>query len=163
MKATEIINKRQTLSSNITNYWSIIRSENKINKSQKRNYDIKAVYENIKKMAEERILIKLYQQCINMGYKSTEEMPKDCLFPLIFQLAELQEQNVQLSLIPTLDPNKKIIKGKKALNETEEMTSAFIVKERVSINLKINEIKKKISEFNEKKELIIKPFTFQLV
>lgn len=163
MKATEIILKRQTLSQTITNYWSIIKSENKINKTQKRNYDIKAVYDKIKIMAEERILIKLYQQCVNMGYKSTAEMPKDCLFPLIFQLAELQEQNVQLSLIPTLDPNKKQVKGKKALGETEEMTSAFIAKERATINLKINEIKKKMSEFNEKKELIIKPFTFQLV
>ena len=163
MKATEIIAKRITLSQNITNYWSIIKSENKINKSQKRNYDVKAVYEKIKLMAEERLIIKLYQQCINMGYKSTTEMSKDCLFPLIFQLAELQEQNVQLSLIPTLDPNKKMVKGKKALGETEEMTSVFIIKERAAINLKINEIKKKISEFNEKKELIVKPFTFQLV
>lgn len=163
MKATEIILKRQTLSQTITSYWGIIKSENKINKNQKRNYDIKAVYDRIKTSAEERILIKLYQQCINMGYKSTAEMPKDCLFPLIFQLAELQEQNVQLNLIPTLDPNKKITKGKKQLPETEEMTSAFIAKERATINLKINEIKKKISEFNDKKELIIKPFSFQLV
>ena len=55
MKSTEIINNRKNLDKNIKNYWNIIYSENVVEKNYKRNYDMKAILNNIFNLANKRI------------------------------------------------------------------------------------------------------------
>lgn len=47
MKSNEIISRRDTISKEITKYWGIIRAENLVEKSYKRNYDLKALLKKI--------------------------------------------------------------------------------------------------------------------
>ena len=67
-------NRRDELSKDITKYWTIIKNENIISKGTIRNYDLKVLLTKIQEMAEERILMKLYLQCINMGYKKFSDL-----------------------------------------------------------------------------------------
>lgn len=69
-KANEIIEERNKLSVEISRYWGTIRIENVVNRNYTRNYDLKALYENIKKLADKRMEAKLKMLCINMGLKS---------------------------------------------------------------------------------------------
>ena len=153
MNSNEIIAKRDNLSKEITNYWTIIKSTNVVDKSYQRKYDLKGILTFIEKLAKERITMKLYSQCINMGYKKASEMPSNSIFPVIFELSEINEQYVQLGLIPTLDPNLKSKKGKKNLDKKEELTTQYIKKLRDSLMLKIIELKKKLSDYNNEAEL----------
>lgn len=158
MKSNEIIATRDKLSKEITNYWTIIKSENLVEKTHKRMYDMKSTLKAIEKKAHERITMKLYLQCINMGYKKASDLPATSLFPTIFELSEITEQYVQLGLIPTLDPSLKSKKGKKNLSKSEELTSQYIKNLRDNLMLKIIELKKKITEYNDNAELdITKP------
>ena len=59
IKPMTIISGRDGLSLSITKYWNIIKSENLIDKRQKRNYDLKKVYKKICEMAEQRDIYKL--------------------------------------------------------------------------------------------------------
>ena len=134
------------LSKDITKYWHIIQNENVISKEAKRNYDLKVLLTKIEEMAEERFLMKLYLQCINMGYNN---------YITIFSLSEKQERLNHLNRIKTIDPKLKRAKGKKALNNTEELTSAFIGTLKNKLQLEINKLTKDLEDFNEKAELDI--------
>lgn len=147
--------RRDTLSKEITKYWTIIKNENIISKQTVRNYDLKAVLSKIQEMAEERILMKLYLQCINMGYKNFSELPTENNYYTIFTLSEKQEQLFHLGKIKTIDPKIKRAKGKKALKVTEELTSAYISNMKNKIQLEINKLNKDLEDFNEKAELNI--------
>ena len=57
--ANTAITTRDNLSKEITRNWGIIRSENLIDKSEKRNYDMKALLSLIEKLSKERIKMKL--------------------------------------------------------------------------------------------------------
>ena len=150
-----IINRRKELSNEITKYWNIIKRENVIPKGIKRNYDLKSVLTEIESMAEERIMLKLYLQCINMGYKKFSELPKTNNYHAIFTLSEKQEQLFHLGKIHTIDQKLKRSKGKKNLSETEELTSAFIKIKMNKLQLEINGLMKTIEDFNNKAELDI--------
>lgn len=145
-----IITKRKDLSNDITKYWNIIKNENIIPTGAKRNFDLKALLAKIQEMAEERILLKLYLQCINMGYTKFSELPATNNYLTIYTLSEKQEQLFHLNKIKTIDPKIKRAKGKKNLNTTEELTSAFITSMKNKLQLEINKLNKEIIDFNEK-------------
>lgn len=150
-----IITRRKELSNEITKYWNIIKNENVIPTGAKRNFDLKALILDIQAKAEERILLKLYLQCINMGYKKFSELPITNNYLDIFTLSEKQEQLFHLSKIKTLDPKLKRAKGKKNLDKTEELTSAYISSLKAKLQLEINASNKKIEDFNNSAELNI--------
>ena len=52
MKSNEIISRRDTISKEITKYWGIIRAENLVEKSYKRNYDLKALLKKIEELKD---------------------------------------------------------------------------------------------------------------
>lgn len=150
-----IITRRKELSNEITKYWNIIKNENVIPTGAKRNFDLKALILDIQAKAEERILLKLHLQCINMGYKKFSELPITNNYLDIFTLSEKQEQLFHLSKIKTLDPKLKRAKGKKNLDKTEELTSAYISSLKAKLQLEINALNKKIEDFNNSAELNI--------
>lgn len=150
-----IITRRKELSNEITKYWNIIKNENVIPTGAKRNFDLKALILDIQAKAEERILLKLYLQCINMDYKKFSELPITNNYLDIFTLSEKQEQLFHLSKIKTLDPKLKRAKGKKNLDKTEELTSAYISSLKAKLQLEINALNKKIEDFNNGAELNI--------
>lgn len=150
-----IITRRKELSNEITKYWNIIKNENVIPTGAKRNFDLKALILDIQAKAEERILLKLYLQCINMGYKKFSELPITNNYLDIFTLSEKQEQLFHLSKIKTLNPKLKRAKGKKNLDKTEELTSAYISSLKAKLQLEINALNKKIEDFNNSAELNI--------
>lgn len=153
--ATTAITTRDNLSKEITKNWGIIRSENLIDKNDKRNYDMKAMLALIEKLSKERIKMKLYAQLINMGFTNANELPENSLYPIIFELSEKNELFVQLGLVPTIDPKIKAKKGKKGISKTEELTFNFIKTKREKLQLEINDLKKKIADYNENAKLYL--------
>ena len=154
-KANEIIEERNKLSVEISRYWGTIRIENVVNRNYTRNYDLKALYENIKNLANQRIEAKLKMLCINMGLKSYSDLPEVCNQRDVFRLSELNEIFVQLGQIKTINPKLKAQKGKNNLNKTEALTSNWIAARKNEIELEITNLKNKLTEFNEKAELEI--------
>ena len=148
-------NRRDELSKDITKYWTIIKNENIISKETIRNYDLKVLLTKIQEMAEERILMKLYLQCINMGYKKFSDLPAENNYYTIFSLSEKQEQLFHLGKIKTIDPKLKRAKGKKNLNISEELTSAYISNIKNKLQIEINKLNKDLEDFNDKAELDI--------
>lgn len=150
-----LINKRDELSKEITKYWNIIKAENVVKKEFKRNYNIETLYEKIQMMAEERILIKLYLQCINMGITKLSDLPENNNYITIFTLREKKEILFHLGKIPTLDIKIKRKEGKKNMNHTEVFTSSFIAAQIKQLTIAANELEKKLDEFNNKAYLDI--------
>lgn len=161
--ANTAITTRDNLSKEITRNWGIIRSENLIDKSEKRNYDMKALLSLIEKLSKERIKMKLYTQLINMGFTNINELPSNSLYPIIFELSEKNEMFVQLGLIRTIDPKIKAKKGKKGISKTEELTFNFIKSKREKLQLEINDLKKKIADYNENAKLCITEKTAEVL
>lgn len=157
-----IINRRKELSNDITKYWNIIKNENVIPKDGKRNYDLKILLTKIEEMADERILLKLYLQCINMGYKKFSELPETNNYLAIYTLSEKTEQMFHLSKIRTIDQKLKRSKGKKNLNTTEELTSAFINTKINKLQLEVNKLQKDIEDFNNSATLDIESAAISL-
>lgn len=158
MKSTDIKAKLEKLHKDITWQWNIIRNENKVKKGYKRHYDMKSLLYDIQSKANDRIQCKLDQLCINMGFKSRTDLPKECIYPTIFKLSEINEQFVQIGILiekATIDPIFKMKKGKKKLNEEEELTRDFLTKMRNDLQLEIIELKKKLEDFNNNAELDI--------
>lgn len=151
------------LSNTITRYWNIIKSENVISKKAKRNYNLKELYNQIVELSEERILMKLYLQCINMGYKKFSELPENSIYPTIFKLSEYNERNFHLSKIKTIDPKFKRANGKANIKVTEELTSQYINMKKNDLQLVINELSKKLDEFNSNAELNLEEAPIVLV
>ena len=147
--------RRDELSKDITKYWTIIKNENIISKETIRNYELKVLLTKIQEMAEERILMKLYLQCINMGYKKFSDLPAENNYYTIFSLSEKQEQLFHLGKIKTIDPKIKRAKGKKNLNISEELTSAYISNIKNKLQIEINKLNKDLEDFNDKAELDI--------
>lgn len=146
--ATDLLNEREKLSKEITKYWGFIRTENVIKKGHKRNYDLKVLLTKIDELANMRMLIKLKLQCINMGIQFSE-LKLTANVINVFMMSELQQQLVQLGLVKTIDPKKKNTKeGKRKLRVTEELTSDFIAKRKEALELKHNEISKKMDICN---------------
>jgi len=67
MKANKFIEQRDKLSADITKYWNIISIENVVNRNYQRTYDLKELYNTIKGLTDDRVIVKdtMYQH----GYK----------------------------------------------------------------------------------------------
>ena len=155
IKPSDLLTNRDKLSREITSLWNIIRTENIISKSDKRNYDIESTYSRIKRLTDERIKTKLRQQCVNLGISFKDLNPNANVIN-IYKLCEITEQKVQLLDIlknHTIAPALKAKVGKKGLDRTEILTSAFVKKELKKADLLINELKKKIDDFNNEVEI----------
>lgn len=155
IKSNAIIDKRNKLSKDITHYWLIIRRENIMSNKQMRNYDLAEILNHIKQKAEHRVSMKLFSQALNMGYTNFNEFKKDTNYESLFKLSELNEQLVQIGLIPTLNPATKASKGKKKMDLNEIFTSAKIRAMKKKIQIEINALNKKLEDFNNKTELEI--------
>ena len=73
----------------------------------------------------------------------------------IFSLSEKQEQLFHLGKIKTIDPKIKRAKGKKNLNNSEELTTAYISNIKNKLQIEINKLNKDLEDFNDKAELDI--------
>lgn len=154
MITSKFINtKRSDLDKEIKNLWNILKQENIIDKNVTRNYNMKSVFSKIKLLSTERAKYKMYSLIVNLGFKTKPEFKKavpNTIYDTIYELSELQEIIVKLDSIPVFSPDYKAKKGgKKGLSKTEELTSDFIKKEKNSLQIQVNALKKKLDEFNE--------------
>lgn len=137
--AKELIKIRETLISDIKKNWERIRIENVVVDGTKRNYNVQGLYKSIIRDAAQLVEVKIDIQLANMGFKSREQMPVDCIYPQIYTLQQLKEQKVKLGLIPT--------GGKSAV-----LSSTFIFEEVKSLEQQILTIEKLLEDFNESVE-----------
>lgn len=159
IKSKNIITKRNSLNKDITKYWSIIRQENIISKAATKaklgsGFDLKALYNMITQLGEQRIKVKLYLQAINMGYTKFSEFKENTNYETIYTLNEKKEQYVQLGMIKVINPQFKSQKGK-AIKITETFTKQKIDMLKNTLQLEINALEKKIEDFNNDTELEI--------
>lgn len=152
--STEILESRDKLSKQITNTWGIIKSENVIDKSYTRNYDMKGLLKDIENFANLRIIDKLDSLCINLGITNRKDFPNKSIYHIIYTLSEKNEMYVQLGLIKTINPKLKLKVGKNKLTKTEELTADYIAKLRDKLQIEINALKKKLKDYNDTAQLI---------
>lgn len=101
MKPAELISKRESLINSIKTNWNRIELFNTVTKGVTRDFDIIALYEQIKKDSIELVKTKVAIQAINMGLKSLEELPENSLYPAIYMLQQIKEQKVKLLRVKT--------------------------------------------------------------
>lgn len=101
MKPAELINKRESLINSIKTNWNRIELFNAGTKGVTRDFDVIALYEQIKKDSIELVKTKVAIQAINMGLKSLEELPENSLYPAIYMLQQIKEQKVKLLRVKT--------------------------------------------------------------
>lgn len=150
IKANQLIDERNRISTEISRYWNIIATENVIKKGAKRNYDLKQLLSQIKALYDQSVIVKLRIQCINLGIK-IKDMPKDANIINIYKLSAYNEYCVKLDEMirkHTINPIIKIKKGKKALAVTEELTNSYLTAERNKSMLIVNKLRKDIEDFN---------------
>lgn len=155
IKPNILINKRDSLTSDISRYWKIIATENVVRKGFKRNYDMKALLTQIRAMYDELVIVKLRIQCANIGMKF-RDLPKDANIINIYKLSALNEYYVKLGEMMkdhTINPILKAKKGKKALAVTEELTRNFLRAKQNECTLMLNELRKAIADFNDNTDL----------
>lgn len=155
IKPNILIQKRDKLTEEIARYWKIIATENVLKKGQTRNYDLKNVLTQIKADYDQLVIIKLRIQCANMGIKF-KDLKKDSNIINIYKLSALNEYAVKLSEMAkyhTIKPAVKAKYGKKKLNVTEEITYNYFNTKKNECSLPLNELRKKIAEFNDNTEI----------
>ena len=81
--------------------WNRIELFNAGTKGVTRDFDVIALYEQIKKDSIELVKTKVAIQAINMGLKSLEELPENSLYPAIYMLQQIKEQKVKLLRVKT--------------------------------------------------------------
>ena len=101
MKPAELISKRESLINSIKTNWNRIELFNVGTKGVTRDFDVIALYEQIKKDSIELVKTKVAIQAINMGLKSLEELPENSLYPAIYMLQQIKEQKVKLLRVKT--------------------------------------------------------------
>lgn len=149
VKVDYLIAKRDQLTTDINKYWRIINTENVIKKGFSRNYDMKVLLEKIKELYEEQVVVKLRIQCVNMGMKLRELSP-DANVVNIYRLSAMKEYSIRLGIVNTINPTQKAKKGKRKLPVTEVLTHNYIKARQAECQLVINELDKKVKEFNSK-------------
>lgn len=152
VKVDYLIAKRDQLTADINKYWRIINTENVIKKGFSRNYDMKVLLEKIKELYEEHVVVKLRIQCVNMGMKLKELSP-DANVVNIYRLSAMKEYSIRLGIVNTINPTQKAKKGKRKLPVTEVLTHNYIKARQAECQLVINELDKKVKEFNSSTEI----------
>ena len=159
IKSSNIITKRDALNKEITKYWKIIRQENIMSKAavsagMGSGFDLKALYNSIKRKGEARVKTKLYLQALNMGYTNFSEFKKDTNYENIYLLNEKKEEFVQLSMLNCMNPAYKSKMGKK-IKTVETFSKEKLTALKKELTLEINALEKKIEDFNNDTELEI--------
>lgn len=155
IKGNTLIDKRNKITNDISRYWSIIATENVVKKGTIRNYDLKALLNQIKALYEQLIIIKLRIQCANMGIK-IKDLPKDANIINIYKLSAYNEYFVKIDEMlrkHTINPIIKVKKGKKALSVTEELTYSYLKNIKDKTAIECNQLRKDIAKFNDSNDL----------
>lgn len=155
IKPNVLVKQRNDLTDEIARYWNILKTENIVRKNVKRNYDLKSVLVRIKACYDNLVLIKVRLQCANMGL-AFKDLSKDANVLNIYRLSALNELHTKLTEMMekhTINPLLKAKKGKKNLAITEELTYNYLKNEVDKCIIPLNELKKKIEEFNDNTEL----------
>lgn len=152
VKADALIAKRDQLTSDINRYWKIINTENVVKRWFTRNYDLKILLDKIKELYEEQVNVKLRIQCANLGMKFKDLNPEANVIS-IYRLSAMKEFNIRLGEVRTINPTQKAKKGKRKLPVTEVLTHNYIKARQAECQLVINELDKKIKEFNSSTEI----------
>lgn len=161
--STEIIANRDLTTVEINKLWNIITVYNVVEKGYNCNYDIKACYEKIKKLNDDRSNFKLYSMAVNLGFTKMEDIPESSIQHYIFELYEVTNLIAKLTTIPVLNPITKQKKGKAKLKETESMTSAFIKKEINKLNKRQLELKFLLNTENDKRSFTVTTNTVSMI
>lgn len=167
MNSKDIIIARKKLDENITKYWHIIKTENVMsNKAVKAGVgsglDLKELYNQITQMSITRIKLKLMLNAINNGisdFNYEEEKKKH--YYTIFAACEEKEKLAHWKDIikKTIDPKEKSRKGMKGTGKREIFSSAKITSLINALQLDINKLDTKISEYNDKTSISIETET----
>lgn len=155
LKPNALILERTKIENEIRRYWNIIKDENVIKKNQKRTYDMKQLLIRIKALSDQLVIVKLRIQCVNLGLK-LKDLPKDANIINIYKLDVLDKYYVKLTEIlkyHTINPIVKAKKGKKNLSVTEELTNKFVSNKLSECKLELNELRKKITNFNDNTDI----------
>lgn len=154
-----IFNRLEEIKITLSNNWNTIITNNITPKNLpvkfKTNKDLKELIKQNVELMEERILLKLYKECINIGYTKFSELPITNNFINIYTLSERSEYLFKLDHIPTLNKKIKRAKGKKNLEENEILTSDYINSLKKPIELEIIALKEKLTKFNDEATLEI--------
>lgn len=155
IKGNTLINERNRITNDINRYWNIIATENVVKKGTIRNYDLKALLNQIKALYEQLVIIKLRIQCANMGIK-IKDLPRNANIINIYKLSAYNEYFVKIDEMlrkHTINPIIKIKKGKKALSVTEELTYSYLKNIKDKIAIECNQLRKDIANFNDSNDL----------
>ena len=146
-----LITKRDILIAEIRRYWHVIGSENIVRKGTPRSYDLKSLLTYITTLSDDLVVVKLKIQCANMGIKFSD-LPANANIINIYKLSALRDFYVQLDALKkdgkTINPVVKAKYGKKRLTITEEITRSYVSYKQKEIDLKCNELLKRIDNFN---------------
>lgn len=154
IKANTLVDKRNSLTAEISRYWKIIENENVIKKGMKRNYDLKAILVLLEGLYNKLTIIKLRLQCLNMGIKF-KDLDKNANIINIYKLSAFNEYYVKIDELirkHTISVKLKMRKGKKNLSYTEELTSSYLDNIKKEYSLKCNKLRKAIEDFNNNTE-----------
>ncbi len=155
IKPNMLIDKRDKLTNEISHYWKIIATENVLKKGLTRNYDLKSLLIHIRATYDELVIVKLRIQCANMGIK-LKDLSSDANIINIYKLSALNEYIVKLDEMMkhhTINPVLKAKRGKKGLAVNEELTYNYLRAKKNECSLPLNELRKKIAEFNDNTDL----------
>lgn len=155
IKGNTLIDKRNKITNDINRYWSIIATENVVKKGTVRNYDLKALLNQIKALYEQLIIVKLRIQCANMGIK-IKDLPRDANIINIYKLSAYNEYFVKIDEMlrkHTINPVIKVKKGKRALSVTEELTYSYLKNIKDKTAIECNQLRKDIAKFNDNNDL----------
>lgn len=160
-KAKNIINIREEIDKKKKDYWKNIRNTNLLStkevKAGYRQYDLKALYNEIMQMSEKLVYIKGMLAALNMGQTTFD---KDAFKKTnnysIFMATEMKEAIAQLKMIPTLDPATKSKKGGATkMGKSEIFTSAKIASLIKDLNLKATKYNNNLEKFNTETDIDI--------
>ena len=120
--------------------WKKIRAFNVSDKGAKPMYDLKAIYKRNVVLEDQIINLKLYSICINLGFKSINQIPKESSFPTIYVLSQLKSRKENLLTIGTKFNSK---------TETIVLNKKFIEKEIKTLDKAIIKCESELTEFNK--------------
>lgn len=144
-KATDVIDEIQKCIKTMKKNWDIIRNNNVIDKGLTPNFDLKKVYENNVQLENRIIDLKLISLCINLGFKSINDIPKESSFPTIYVLSQLKSRIQNLKTVTYKFDNKI---------ENIIFTRKFINDEILLLNKEIIKCELELTKFNEQTNLV---------
>jgi hypothetical protein len=150
MTIKELLHKRANITNEIGLRWDIIIAENlmPIADRNNRTMDLMQAYNEIKKLADERVKVKLIIQCANMGMKM-DDLDIKANVRNIYELTEFNELIVKLDSVKTVSKNIARRYGD-MINVCDVLSEAFIKSEKHTFILAKNKLNAMLEEFNSK-------------